>query len=354
MKIYLLFMVLLLFQIGRAQEKIIDLDSLQRTRRNEFIKKYSHQLNIKVQIDNDVQIYEIPVNNKFVKISPNIGLKYALNLNYRFLSIGFGIRPRKAKSSIDRKGETAISDFKIGLYFNRWSQKFKYNKIKGFYIKNEDEIFPSTFQEDNYMQLPMFRTRIISGNTGYKLNDNYSLRSTKSQTEIQLKSVGSFIPNINYSFYKINGSNKIINKNGTTIINLNYNDYSGVNFVVNLSYYYNFVVKKWFFNMALTPGVGGNFYKKTGYNDGVKSEQNLNNFVWAPKGNVGIGYNGSKIYFGTEYFREITRENSVNSALPFQTRRNGFFAYFGYRFRAPKAISVPVIFIEDKIPILQK
>jgi len=352
MKISLIFIALLFIQFVFAQDKLNSSDSIKEIEKSAFIKDFSNQLNIKIQISNDVQTLYVPINDKAAEISPNLGLKYSLSFNYRFLSISLGIRPSKSKNSIESKGESTISDFKIALLFNRWSQSFFYNKIEGYYIENGDEIFPSTNQDNIYVQLPNFTTKIYSGNTSYKLNDNYSLKSIQSQTQIQLKSAGSFIPNLKYSYYEIEGLDKIIKQNGEITGESNYNDYTGVSILLNLSYNYTFVIKKWFANISLNPGIGVNFYKRTNYNDGVSSEQSFDNFIVSPKGSIGAGYSADKIYFGLEYYRGFTDQNAQNSELPFQLSGRSFFAYFGYRFRAPKAISQPVQYIEKKVPVL--
>jgi hypothetical protein len=67
--------------------------------------------------------------------------------------------------------------------------------VKGFYLYNTG-YYDKDWQQgiDPYTQFPELDVVALRGSTGYKFNENYSLKSLSSQTEIQLKSCGSFFP----------------------------------------------------------------------------------------------------------------------------------------------------------------
>ena len=68
---------------------------------------------------------------------------------------------------------------------------------------------------------------------------------------------------------------------------------------------------------------------------------------------LGIGYNGKKFFFGGEIKNRWTNEKFEQDQINIQPQKSAFSVYAGYRFRAPKPVSVPVDMIEEKVPILK-
>jgi len=54
--------------------------------------------------------------------------------------------------------------------------------------------------------------------------------------------------------------------------------------------------------------------------------------------------------YTNRYFNQQIEDNDDI----FQTSRNTFQVFVGYRFKAPKTVSRPVEYIEKKVPILDK
>jgi hypothetical protein len=341
------------FEVLLAQENTKNQDTLSVELRDLFIKDFRNRLNIKLVLSNEDKNYDVLVDNKKAIIAPNIGLRYALNLNYRFLSISLGIRSKPSEKSRENKGESKVKDYSVSLLFDKWSQKFQYYSVQGFYIKNGEDLFPEFTPGNRYVQLPELKSIAYYGATSYQLNNNYSIRATQSQTEVQLKSAGSFLPSSEYWLYSLEGMNKIkINEEEVEERNV-YSDYFGFNMIFNIGYHYTFVIKKWYAHLYLGPGMGADFYKETKHTDGAVSKENYTDLIFSVKGKMGIGYNSKKIFFGIEYTNRFTNNKLNSGNLLIQTNSNSFFAFFGYRFRAPKAISTPVKYIEKKIPILE-
>lgn len=336
-----------------SQEKDTLVVDINQKIRNEFIKDHTKQLNIKLELSNDVQSYNMPFENREVRIRPNLGLRYAIVLSYKFLSVRLGIRAKPSPSSENDKGSPENFRLKFQLLFDKWSHHFEYNRVKGYYIT--DSKINSTQEVSNHIQFPDLVSNVFLGTSAYKLNDNYSVRSTISQTEIQLKSAGSFIPSINYWYYDFDGLEKMISPIGDEIVRDNYISSSkGIDFVLNVGYYYTFVYKHWYANVFANVG-GGIDFNSTKRINGFNTIENKNNeFVASIQGGAGIGYNAEKIFFGASFDNRTTNEKYNSEKMQFNTSKNSFYVFFGYRFRAPKVISKPVDGIEEKIPILKK
>ncbi len=334
-----------------SQENQSSVDSITVSEKDLYIEDYTNQLNIKFEVSNDIQEYDVPFNGESVQIKPNLGFRYAFVFSYKFVSVRLSVRPKS--SNQEEKGDPTSFRFRFQLLFDKWSHHFEYNQIKGYYII-DNNLANLQNANDSHIQFPDLTTKVLSGTTAYKFNDNYSLRATISQTESQLKSAGSFIPAIDYWYYDIGGLDNYINKDGDEIDRINYLSSSGFDLLVNLGYHYTFVYKKWFANAFLIPGIGIDFNKTTTYLNNTSNSENYQDLLLSVNGGVGIGYNSKKIFFGGTFTSKVINEKYNVEKIQFKTSKNSFYIYFGYRFRAPKTITKPIDGIEEKIPLLKK
>lgn len=348
---FFVFLLLIPFAV-LSQEVKTEIDSISLSKRDLFIKDYTHQFNVKAEFSNDIQSFKIPFNNQSVEIEPNLGFRYGVVLSYKFASVRIGIRPKVSGKSKEEKGDPKSFRIKFNLLFDKWSHRFEYNRIKGYYISNQS-IGEDIASNSNHIQFPDLTTNVFSGSSSYKINDNYSVRSTISQTEAQLKSAGSFIPEVSYWYYNFDGLNNYINKEGDEITRTNYLKSSGIDLALSLGYYYTFVYKKWYANAFIVPGIGIDFNKSTHYDNNISTKLNSQDLLLSAHGGAGIGYNAEEFFFGGSYSRRDTNEKTNNNKIQFDSSKNSFFLFFGYRFKAPKQIAKPIDGLEEKIPILK-
>ncbi len=336
-----------------AQDLVKDTIDIDDT--NIYIEDYKKQFNVKFDVSNDIISYKFPQEQVELRIKPNLNIKYAFVLSYKFASIRLGIRPKVSDADKKNKGDSKSFRIHFKLLFDYWSHNFEYNYDKGYYIVNTEDFktdipFPSS---DFRIQFPNLTTNVFSGSSVYKLNENYSVRAIESQTEIQVKSAGSFMPGVFYSFYNIKGTDKILYPEDHIIYREEYGDLQGINIVLNAGYYYTFVYRKyWFANAYLTPGLGIDFYKTTNYTPEDITETSFNDINYSLKSGLGIGYNGNKIFFGANYANRTSSEKFDENKIQLQISKNSFHIYLGYRFKAPKSVQKSVDLIEEKIPIL--
>ncbi len=323
--------------------------------RSLFIEDYNNQLNIKFDVSNEIENYYIPFDQGILNIRPNLGINYALVFNYRFVSLRLGIRPKPSSESIENKGKTNSFRMSIKFLFDKWNHQFEYNYIEGYYVNNSTDIFSELSGSDSnrHVQFPSLTTSIFSGSSLYKINKNYSLKATESQTEVQLKSIGTFMPRIDYRIYSIYGSELFINKQGEEIQRDHYNTYLGLNTVFNIGYYYTFVHKKnWYLNLFAIPGIGFDLYENTKVTMEDTSDNTYFDLLISFQTGAGLGYNSKRYYFGTEYNHRLTNDKYDGERIQFYTTKNEFHIFIGYRFKAPKSIRKSVDMIEEKVPML--
>ena len=327
----------------------------QTSEKSHFIKDYTNRLNVKLEVSNSVPQMHIPFEktDKYVQIEPNLGAKYAFVFSYKFLSLRLGVRAKGSKESIEDKGKPKSFRLHFKLLFNRWQHQFEYNKIKGYYVSESDELI-RVDDSAPYIQFPDLTTKIFSGITSFKLNNNYSVRATVSQTEQQIKSAGSFIPGLHYALYDISDTQQYIDTDGIPVDRDSYYDTSGFITTINAGYHYTFVYKDWFINGYVIPGIGADFNKVTSYTPTGASSSNYIDFIVSVQAGVGFGYNAKNFFLGGFLGRTIKEQKDNSNKTQFNTSQDAFSVYIGYRFKAPKTIAKPIDDLEDKLPFKQK
>ncbi len=345
--------ILLLPLLVYSQNEDTKSDSLPSL--NPFIEDHSNQLNIKLDVTNEHVSYFFPYENDKAEIRTNLNISYGIVFSYKFLSVRLGIRPKLSKSELENKGETDRFRLRVKLLFDKWTHRLEYNYTRGFYIENTSTIDDDIENPSFKIQFPYFTTNILSGSSYYKFNDNYSVKAIESNTEIQLKSAGTFLLGIDYALYFVKGTDAVKLEDQGIIIRDSYNEYSGFSPIFNAGYHYTFVLHKyWYTNVYANPGVGIDFYNTKFFNtNGYTTSSNTSLFLTFKTG-ISAGYNGKHIYFGGDYNYYSNSEKFDSDDITLQPIRNNFHLFFGYRFKAPKQVREPVEYIESKVPILNK
>ena len=335
-----------------AQERVETKDSIFTPAFDQYIIDHKKQFNVKLEVGNDVSSFELIESNLKASLKPNLNLRYAVVLSYKFLSVRIGVRPNISEEQKDEKGDSDTFRMRFQLLFDNWNHWLEYNSDHGYYAVNTKDL-PGA-KGENYVQFPDLTSHVFFGTSSYKFNKKYSLRAIESQTEIQAKSAGSFMPGINYTYYSLTGTNRIKDTDGDQIYLNYYNEYSGINLSLGLAYYYTLVLKKyWFINAYAIPSAGIDLYKtKIHSPDDVIQRSFKDAFLTLSYG-FGGGYNGKKIFFGADLKNRLTNEKFSSSKVRIIPSSDTFSVYFGYRFKAPKPISKPVDLIEKKVPILK-
>lgn len=345
--------ILLLPLLVYSQKEGIKADSLSTL--DPFIEDYSNQLNIKLDVTNERVTYFFPYENDKAEIRTNLNESYGLVFSYRFLSVRLGIRPKLSESELENKGKTDRFRLRVKLLFDKWTHRLGYNYTRGFYIENTSA-FENDMENPSFkIQFPYLTTNILSGSSYYKFNDNYSVKAIESNTEIQLKSAGTFIAGIDYALYFVKGTDHVKLEDQVIMNRDSYNEYSGFSPIFNVGYHYTFVLHKyWYTNVYANPGMGIDFSSTKFFNNNDYTSRDNISIFFRFKTGISAGYNGKKIYFGGEYNYDVNSEKFDIENITSQPIKNNFHIFFGYRFKAPKQVRKPLEYIENKVPVLKK
>ena len=304
-----------------------------------FIETMRDKLNVKLEIDNDVEEFQFDNGRLKFDVIPNTNLRTTVSVNHDFLTLKVGYSPKfLAGDNFKEKGETSIFKIKMDLFIKNWMQTFEFSFVKGYYLDNivdPDDLFLPI--DGEYFTLPNLKTSIASGITRYKLNSNFSLKAITNQFEIQRKSAGSFVPTLGYGYFKF--SDKSSPQNISSF---------GIN--LNTGYFYTFVINRtWFANLGISPGIGVEFNKlKTTLEDQTTISKNTD-LVFNINTNMGLGYN-SKTFFGGLVLKGIATERNEDSLINFNNVRGIINLFIGYRFKSPKFIDKSVNWLDEKNP----
>ncbi len=318
-------------------------DSIRIKTEENYIEKMNNQLALDISFNNSYEIFEVKTTNNKVILYPNTPTNLRLNLNYRFISFGFQFTPDFLPGNGDEemKGKTKSFELGTSLIFKHWFVDASYSKVKGYYLYNSQD-FNTFLPGDPYFQFPDLHYTGLNIASGYTSNSKFSLRSLATQTERQLKSVGSFIPVFNLRYYTIDDKSA-----GTSTQKSN-----NIETSVGPGYAYTFVFKE---NFYLSLGLSGSIgYLNSKITTRLVSESVItkqDNFIVRWEGKTGIGYNGDRFYMGlyanllgTQYAQQNT------TVINFDTRVS-YHLFFGVRLKPPNYLNKKVNKIEEKLNI---
>ncbi|MGB5243134.1 MAG: DUF4421 family protein [Lutimonas sp.] len=321
---------------------------------SEYIEKYHHQLNVRLEMQNQSERLKISFDDGYVKIVPNLSYRYGIGFNYRFGSIRIGFRPSISDNSAAKKGESDVFTLKFKFLYNNWAHYFDYFYFKGFYAEDAQNIDLAQTRNGIYTQFPQLKSSFFTGVSLYKFNPNFSIRSIESQTEIQIKSAGTFVAGIDYTFYSYTGAHTVIDNEGNESKRETYNDVHGFYTGLIGGYQYTYVYKKvWYANAYIQPGFGIDFYRLDQHDSGKKEQENSTDFIVNLKSGISAGYSGPKYYGGINLSSNAARTGDREDL----TIRNNYISamiFIGYRFKPPKTVVKSMDEIEQYIPILKE
>lgn len=310
-----------------------------------YIETMKHLMALEASLNNDIETLEQDVDGIDYLLYPNVSTKLGFRVNYRFISAGFSIAPGFLPGNGDEneKGETKTINLGTALTFRHWFGDIRYTKYKGYYLENTSDFLPNWEDGDPYIQDSDLKYSGIKLGFGYSLNPRFSFVSRTNQTQRQLKSAGSFIPELVFRYYNIDrpGDNNSFGQNSH-----NYETSIGPGYVYTLVFN-----KSYYISLGAKFGLGYQHTKLTTelpVGNGVSTQDN---FLVRWEGDAGLGYNGKRWYtglYGTLAGSQYNQE--VSSSARNSRTRLTYHIFFGYRIEAPKFIKKQVDFIVKKSP----
>ncbi|WP_428223764.1 DUF4421 family protein [Flavobacterium sp.] len=339
-----LFMLLLVIGNGflLAQNRVGEINHAEHYNyKLDYRVNYFDKMIFKVDVNTDIDNFYIPklnyTNDRRSIFSPDEQLKLRFSFDYKFLGISYSFSPDFIPENNYKKADTKTLDLSFKFFYSdRLRQEVIFKQVKGFTLKNPDDLSPIDVFND-------LQINTLGGKTFYIMNNNFSYRAYESQTERQLKSAGTFMPSLSYylnNLYTNNPNHNIESLSRIRSFDLRF----------QFGYMYNYVINKtWFATGGLHPGIGINASKSYYENSGFTREENNPkvlhyNFDF----NFSLGYNHENFFSGiSANYKNYQYDNSKISDI-MSTKFNALL-FIGYRFNEVKGVKKVFETLEKKL-----
>jgi len=310
-----------------------------------FVEVPDTLLSIRLSVNNEFESFRQNGDDFLYDIRPNISVSTKFSFSYRYVSFAFGITPKFIPGNNDNDKKGSTNAFLLGFSFNKRHliQELKGVRVKGFYLHNTGDFIQDwNKDEDPYLQLPELKVIALRGTTSYKFNPNFSVNAISTQTEIQLRSCGSFIPSLSYDYYIVD------NKAPDAETSQRSNNFEAA---ISLGYYYTFVINKRFYaSLGITPGYGFSHTNLTTRTPQGNVNSAYTDPLFRAQEGIGLGYNTKRLFTGVQLSMVQTIKNENRTSVQLEAKRVYFQVFAGYHFIAPRVIRREADIVKEKAP----
>lgn len=324
---------LLLFTILgiKAGGQSLPADSLPH-RTSSKIETMEQFMTFKATQSSDAEKLGVHTATTDISLSPNAATSTRLGFTYRFIDVGFSFVPRflPGNQDDDKKGKSTSTGLSTSFVLRHWVQELSYKRTKGFYLENTAAFDPSWTPGKPYVQVPDLVYTQYRGATAYNFNPQFSVGAILFQSERQLESAGSFMPQFLYRYY-ITDDQSAITPNGYTQRSKN------LELLLGAGYHYTLVVaRQWYASLGLTPNIGYilSRIETRSRTEIVKGKQD--NVMFRFDGRAGIGYNGHRFFAGGYLNWQHARFRQQHTTATTKDDYAIFHVSVGYRLTAPR------------------
>ena len=288
---------------------------------NPYIQRFEDKISTQLYMLNTTNQFTLNYEqeNTTVDLVPNQRTTLGISVQYDFISFGFGFAPKFFADNKDNK-DSKMTTYSLTMFPGRWMQHFDFIYQKGISLETSGVS----------LYYPGLKTMKLGGSTAYVFNKNYSFRALAFQSERQLKSAGSFAPQLSYYYTELNG-NKTEELKGKSYF---------IDMALSPAYHYNWVIaKKFLVGGGISLGGGITYMNDEGDDE--------THFLATASLSVSIGYN-SETFYGGIYSKGVASNHNTESKVEMNDAMNYGTVFFGYRFNAPKAVTREKNKIKDK------
>ena len=308
----------------------------------------SDRLSLKVNINNEIEGFDLKVGNTEYQIYPNTSLLNSYTFSYRFLTFTVTLNPDFLNTNRDDevRGKTNSVKYATELRFSRLIQSLGYYSTEGFYLRNTSDFDPGWTKGDPYFQFPDLIYKEFGGRTIFKINPNLSIAALSAPNTRQLKSTGSLIPTLSYRYYLIDDRSEIQPGGATQ---------KSSNFELSFApgYIHTFVLKqRFYFSLGVNPGIGRISTKLVTRTRDEEFESNSRTWLYSMSMLSGIGYDTGKFYCGSRLTGNVYHHSQPSGNASINQNEVIFEIFAGYRFNAPKFLKRSFDTVQNIIPIL--
>jgi hypothetical protein len=225
-------------------------------------------------------------------------------------------------------GTTRATDLQLNILSRQWGGDIFYQNYKGFYLSNPDSPIPAGGQ---YPQRPDVSTENIGVSCLYVLRPNkFSLRSSFTFADRQLKSSGSLVFSATYNRFHLWADSVILNQHYATRIGL-VSPFTSLNYQtlgIAPGYSYNFIFRRMFLNLSLGIGPAVQWLHYQDQSDQPHSITKVNSYL---VGRVALGYSSDR-FFCAFTFADQQRTVEFDN-IAFRNTSSTARILFGFRFK---------------------
>lgn len=289
---------------------------------NAYIQKFKDKISVQAVMLNTYNQFTLDYEqeNITLDIVPNQKTTLGLSVQYDFISFGFGFAPKFFAENRDNDN-SRMTAYNLTLIPGRWMQHLEFIYQKGMSLETSGIS----------LYYPGLKSIKIGGSTSFIFNRNYSFRALSFQSERQLKSAGSFVPQLTYDYTELNGNQTEELKGKTYFLDV----------ALAPAYHYNWVIAKKFLvagGVSLGAGI-------TYINDEGNTETQ---FLSTASLSISLGYN-SDTFYGGVYTRGTASAHDTDSRVVMSDATTYATLFFGYRFDTPKFVKEKTQEIKDRL-----
>ena len=279
---------------------------------NPYIQKFEDKISAQLFMLNTSNQFSLNYEQENITLDmvPNQKTTLGVSVQYDFISFSFGVAPRFLADNKDNK-DSKMTAYSLSFFPGRWMQHFDLIYQKGISLE-----VPGAS-----IYYPGLKTFKLGGSTSYVFNKNYSFRALAFQSERQLKSAGSFAPQLSYYYTELNG-NKTEDLKGKSYF---------IDIALSPAYNYNWVIAKKFL-------VGAGFSLGSGITYMNDEGDDETHFLSTASLSISLGYN-SDTFYGGLYTKGTASNHNTESKVEMNDAVSYGTIFFGYRFNAPDALT---------------
>jgi len=268
-----------------------------------------------------------------LKFAPNGQTNVGLGFNYKWINLGVSTSFDFMNKDNHKYGETTRFDLQLNAFSRYLGLNAHYQKYTGFYLSNPEDL--TDWQQKFYPYLSDLQSSSFGLSLFYVFNNKkFSYKAAYIRNEVQKKSVGSIILGAYSDFDVVFAPSGFIPEELPDSLkpHFDFNGYSTAVFGLSFGYTYTFVVLKQFFiNLSLVPGLGYRTLSIWYISSNKKTEPNLTGTL---NTRMSAGYEGKHFYFGVSSY--ASNESFKYESVDISSNSGLLRFYLGKRFQGKK------------------
>jgi len=282
--------------------------------------------------------YNIKIENvgtgKSIAIDPTGSVNLGFGVNYKWLGLAFSFGLPTPADDKRKLGETQKQDYQLNVYSNAFVAQGHLQYYKGFHISEIDDGDTSKIKvKGGEGIIPSLETYSLGLSAWYFFNHKkFSYKAAYLRNAIQTKSAGSPVVGLYYGLDKADATATIGESLPDSIKNqFDVLGYRSQTFGISIGYSYTLVIKRFFVNGTIVPGIGLKNVSLTTKNETFFIEEGITGRLVF---NLAFGYDAKHFLIGLRAFTS-SRFFEVNG-LRFNTGTNSLTLFVGKRFNVGK------------------